>query len=295
MSRAHRGFSLLAAGLTIAASGPVAFAPLAHASTGIPRPDHVLVVVLENEQRAQIIGNPDAPYINSLADTGANFTESYAITHPSQPNYLALYSGDTQGVTSDACPNTFDTDNLGQQLIAANLSFTGYSEDLPSDDPTSCGSGGYARKHNPWVNFTNVPAEDNQPFSNFPSDYSTLPTVFWVIPNLCNDMHDCSVSTGDSWLKNNLDGYVQWANEHNSVLITTFDEDDSNGTNQITTLFNGQPVTPGSYDRTIDHYSVLRTVEDMYGLPYAGNAAQATSITNVWGSGTASEQRRTRR
>jgi hypothetical protein len=132
------------------------------------------------------------------------------------------------------------------------------------------------------VNFTNVPASANQPLTAFPTDFTKLPTLSWVVPNLCNDMHDCSVATGDKWLKAHLDAYVQWAKAHNSLLITTFDEDDFSGNNRIATIFNGQQVKPGTYTGRIDHFSVLRTIEDMYGLPYAGRAAQATSITNVW-------------
>lgn len=271
-------------GTVAATTAVVAGVQVAQASStaAVPRPDHVVIVLFENTSEDSIIGNPDAPYFNQLADTGANFTNSFAIEHPSQPNYLDLFSGSNQGITSDSCPHTFDADNAGAQLIAAGLTFTGYSEDLPSPGSTTCTTGDYARKHAPWVNFSNVPAEDNQPFSAFPTDYSTLPTVSWVIPNLCNDMHDCSIATGDTWLRDQLDGYVQWAASHNSVLITTFDEDDSAGDNQIATIFNGQPVKPGAYTERIDHFSVLRTVEDMYGLPHAGAAEQATPITDAW-------------
>jgi phosphatidylinositol-3-phosphatase len=278
----HKVAALLGVVAAAAMFVPGVLTARASAAGAVPRPDHVVIVLFENTAEGSIIGNPDAPYFNQLANTGANFTNSFAIEHPSQPNYLDLFSGSNQGVTSDSCPHTFDADNEGAQLIAAGLTFTGYSEDLPAPGSTDCTSGDYARKHAPWVNFSNVPAEDNQPYSAFPTDYSTLPTVSWVIPNLCNDMHDCSIGTGDTWLKDNLDGYVQWAASHNSVLITTFDEDDSAGNNQIPTIINGQSIKPGPYDERIDHFSVLRTVEDMYGLPHAGAAEQATPITDAW-------------
>ncbi|MBP2356148.1 hypothetical protein JOF29_007258 [Kribbella aluminosa] len=239
-------------------------------------------MLFENTSAGSVIGSPNAPYFNQLASTGANFTSSFAIEHPSQPNYLDLFSGSNQGVTDDSCPHTFSSDNEGAQLIAKGLTFSSYSEDLPATGSTTCGSGRYARKHAPWTNFTNVPASNSKPFSAFPTDFTQLPTVSWVIPNLCNDMHDCSVSTGDNWLKAHLDAYVQWAKTHNSILITTFDEDDYSGNNRIATIVNGQPVKPGSYAEHIDHFDVLRTVEDMYGLPYAGAAAQATPITDAW-------------
>jgi len=282
VSRIVLGLALLAATLALVTGTTSPGTSPARAAGSLPRPDHVVIVVFENKEESSILGNAQAPYINALAGAGANFTQSFAIEHPSQPNYLDLFSGSNQGVTDDSCPHTFSTDNMGAQLIGAGLSFRGYSEGLPSVGSTTCSSGSYARKHNPWVNFTNVPSADNLPFSSFPSDYSTLPTVSWVVPDLCHDMHDCSIATGDTWLKANLGGYAQWALTHNSLLIVTFDEDDGSAGNNITTLFYGQPVVPGSYSEHIDHYDVLRTIEDMYGLPYAGNAADATAITDVW-------------
>src|SRR5262249_54581761 len=128
------------------------------AATSLPRPDHVLVVIMENQGYSAIIGSSAAPYINSVAATGASFTESHGITHPSQPNYLGLFSGSQQGVTDDSCPHTFTSvANLASQLYGAGLTFGAYSEDLPSTGSTVCSSGGkYARKHDPWVNFDNV-------------------------------------------------------------------------------------------------------------------------------------------
>ena len=241
---------------------------------------------MENHDFSQIIGNTDAPYINSLADQGANFTQSFAIEHPSQPNYLDLFSGSNQGVTDDSCPHTFSGANLGGQLIAADFTFAGYSEQLPAAGSTVCSAGTapntYKRKHNPWVNFSDVPAGSNQPFTAFPGDFTTLPTLSFVIPNQCNDMHDCSVATGDSWLQANIDAYVQWAKTHNSLLVLTWDENDNSIPNQITTIFAGALVMPGDYSETINHFTVLATLEAMYGLAAIGGAAAKTPITDVW-------------
>lgn len=254
----------------------------ATAAAGVPRPDHVVIVMFENHRQQQVIGSSSAPYINSLATAGANFTQSFAITHPSQPNYLALFSGSTQGITNDSCPHTFTTGNLGKQLVDAGLSFAGYSEGLPSQGSTVCTSGRYARKHSPWVNFSNLATSTNKQFTAFPTDFTQLPTVSFVIPDLCNDMHDCSVRTGDTWLMSHLKPYADWAKTHNSVLIVDFDEDDSSSTNKIPTVFYGQPVKTGVYSEHITHYGVLRTVEDMYNLTHLGNAASATTITDSW-------------
>jgi phosphatidylinositol-3-phosphatase len=262
-------------------------APTASAApaASVPEPAHTVVVVLENHGYGQVIGSSDAPYLNQLASRGALFTQSYAITHPSEPNYLALFSGSTQGVTSDACPVTFTAPNLAAGLIAAGKTFTGYAEGLPAPGSTVCSAGEYARKHVPWTDFGNVPAAVNRPFSRFPAnDFASLPTVSFVIPNLCHDMHDCSVATGDSWLRAHLGGYATWATTHDSLLIVTFDEDDGGGSNKITTIFLGQNVRPGRYPERITHYSVLATLEAAYGLTRHGGAASTPPISDIWQS-----------
>jgi acid phosphatase len=234
-----------------------------------PRYDHVLIVVMENHNLAQVVGNSSAPYVTSLALQGANFTNSHGIGHPSQPNYLALFSGSTQGVTNDSCPHTFTgADNLGAQVIAAGLTFAGYSESMPAAGYADCRSGNYVRKHNPWVNFPNVPSSANLPYSAFPNDYAALPTVSFVVPNLINDMHDGSVNNGDAWLKVNIDTYAQWAKTHNSLLILTFDEDSSiMGANPIPTIMVGAGIVPGTYSEPVNHYNILATIQGIYGLP----------------------------
>jgi hypothetical protein len=251
----------------------------------------VVIVIDENHSWTQILGPGNlCPYINSLAAAGANMTQSFAIEHPSQPNYFDLFSGGNQGVTSDACPvGPFSSPNLAQGLISAGFTFGGYSEGLPSAGSTVCGAGTsphiYQRKHNPWVNFTNIPSAVNMPFTDFQAlagQYENLPTVSIVIPDMWNDMHNGFPSVGDSWLQANLDGYYQWAKGHNSLLIVTFDEDDSSASNQIPTIFAGPMVVPGQYSNPINHYNVLRTLEDMYGLSHSGNAAAAAPITQIF-------------
>lgn len=263
----------------------------------MPQPDHVVIVMEENHDYSQILGSANAPYINSLARQGALMTNSTAIEHPSQPNYLDLFSGSNQGVTNDNRPAglPFSTPNLGAELLAANLSFATYSESLPSvgfdgDSYTTVpGQNQYVRRHNPAANFVNypvgtnqLPASVNQPFTDFPTDYSKLPTVSIVVPNVQDDMHDGSVQQGDTWLKNNLAAYAQWAENNNSLLIVTWDENDGSAGNQITTIFDGAMVKSGQYGEAINHYNVLRTIEDMYHLPYSGASAGATTITDIW-------------
>jgi acid phosphatase len=247
-------------------------------------PSHVVVVVMENHAASQIVGARDAPYINRLARGGARFTQSYAVTHPSQPNYLALFSGSTQGVQGDHCPYAFDAPNLAQELRAAGRTFVAYSEALPAAGYDGCTApGGYARKHAPWANFGALPAATHQPFTAFPTtDFESLPTVAFVVPSQGNDMHDGTVAEGDRWLQTHLDPYVQWARKHNALLILTWDEDDGGHGNQILTVFHGPMVRPGATDQRITHYEVLRALEDLYGLPRAGQAATARAITGIW-------------
>ena len=242
-----------------------------------------VVVIMENHAYGQIIGNPAAPFINAIADRGALFTRSYGVAHPSEPNYLALFSGSTQGITDDGCPYRFTAPNLAADLLKAGKSFAGYSEDLPGPGSPVCSAGDYARKHVPWTDFSNVPGSVSLPFTNFPAgDFARLPTVSFVIPSLCHDMHDCSVAVGDAWLRSHLGGYTNWAMSHDSLLILTWDEDDNGARNHITTIFVGQQVRPGRYAETVTHYNVLATIEAAYGLPRDAQAAAAAPITSIW-------------
>jgi phospholipase C len=251
-------------------------------AASVPSPAHLVVVIEENHGYSQIIGSSQAPYINTLALEGALFTNSSAIAHPSQPNYLDLFSGSNQGVTDDSCPHTFSVSSLESELNGAGRTFTGYSEGLPAVGSTVCTSGLYARKHVPWTDFSKDLTADNEPFTSFPTDYSKLPTVAWVIPNLDDDMHNGTIQEGDSWLQTHLLAYVNWAMTNNSLLIVTFDEDQGTTANHIATIFVGSMVKPGKYGEKINHYNVLRTIEDMYGLGHLGSSANATAITDVW-------------
>jgi len=291
---------------------------------GLPVYDHIVIVVEENKDYEEIIGNSNSPYINNvLKKEGASFTQMYGEEHYSQGNYFWMFSGDNQTVgftdqvpSEESNPNyPFKTPNLGEQLINKGLSFKGYAESLPkigfTGDKASAGL--YARKHVPWISFANVPngttvaKSSNLRFADFPSDpsqYDTLPTVAFVIPNLDNDMHNGpiteSIPAGDRWLQKNIDSYYQWAKDHNSLLILTFDENDDKRAylgltnpsvdpqscvgkgrdreycvdlqNRIVTIFAGAHIKPGDYPegKGITHVNILRTLEAMYGLSKAG-------------------------
>ena len=278
---ARRLASLVALTMTtlLAATPSASAAPVP-----LPRPDHVLVVVMENKDPGEIIGNAAAPYLTGLARAGASFTDAHAETHPSQPNYLALFSGSTQGVTDNGCDHRLTAPNLGSALLASGRTFAGYSEGLPQAGSTVCTAGRYARKHSPWVNFTDLPgATTNLPASTVGTAWDGLPTVAFLTPDLCHDMHDCPVSAGDAWAKATLGSYLAWAGTHNSLLVLTFDESETRTPgNPIATVLAGPMVTPGRYPDRIDHYSLLRTIEDMYGLSPLGASADRNPITDIW-------------
>lgn len=267
----------------------IAAAPGTEAAATKPRhrkklrpPRHVVVVILENKGYSQIIGNPDAPYLNRLADRGALYTRSYASVHPSQPNYVVLFAGSTLGVSGDACPVSLTGPNLATQLLSSGRTFVGYAEGLPSTGWTGCSSGDYRRKHAPWTNFSNVPTSVSRPFTEFPARYATLPTVSWVIPDMQHDMHDGSIAEGDAWVRANLRAYARWAKTHRSLLIVTFDEDDFTPENRIPTIAYGDHVVRGPHGKRVTHCRVLRTLESFYGLPGLGCAATAAPVKSMW-------------
>ncbi len=261
----------------------------------VPVFSHIVVVIGENTAAGSVFGNGNAPYINSLATAGAKFTSSYGITHPSQPNYLDLYSGSNQGIINDNLIATkFTSANLGAELINASKTYTTYSDGLPSVGYDGATSVKYVRKHNPAANWmgtgvNQIPITTNQPFTAFPTNYDNLPSVCLVVPDLCHDGHDVcaplsnSVKQYDTWVQQNLDTYKQWCINNNSLLIVTYDEDDNSASNKVATVFYGAHVAVGAYSQTINHYNLLRTLEEANSLTsHAGAAASATPIDFVW-------------
>lgn len=251
-------------------------------ASDLPAFDHVVVVIEENRSAAQVA---DEPYIASLIRQGLRLTNSHAVTHPSEPNYIALFSGSQHGVTDDGHYDLTGP-NLCTSLINRGHTFGGYSQGLPAAGYRGDAFTPYVRKHAPWAAFTNTPNAVNMPFSDFPSHFSTLPSVSIVVPDLQNDMHDGSAAVADSWLRANLDAYVQWAKRHNSLFILTFDECDGSApvsTTPILTVFAGAHVKPGSiYSGYFDHYSLLRTVEAIFGISPIAVDAHRMPLSGVW-------------
>jgi phosphatidylinositol-3-phosphatase len=246
---------------------------------GMPSPDHIVIVVFENHDRSAIVNSSSAPWLNAARLGGADLTASAAITHPSLPNYLALFSGSTQGVTDDGCNYSFTTPNLANQLISNGRTWGSIAEGVPLGN-TSCTVGGNAKKHEPWLYWPSVPLSTELPMTALDGNFDTLPNVVQVTPNLCNDMHDCSIGTGDAWAAAHLQAYLTWATTHNSMLIVTFDEGSS--TQNIFTFVAGAHVRQGSYGESCNHYRVLRTVEALEGLGGIAFAGLTTPITDIW-------------
>lgn len=272
----HRFAFLL---LLLAAGGP---GPV-HAT---PACDHVMVIVMENHPYDTMVA---LPFVTSLAAQGALFTESYGITHPSEPNYHTLWSAALQAETSDGCPaagSPYFGENLGHACEVAGRRWRAYLENLPGPGDPVCNADGslYARRHAPWTDFGNVTQANARPFGDLANDIAndSLPALAFVIPNNCDNMHDCSPATGQSWLAGHVPGWLQ-ALGPRGLLILTWDEDDYAGTNHICTVFAGGVVQPASVcTRTITHYTVVRTVCEALGLAPFANAATDSSITGIW-------------
>lgn len=252
-----------------------------------PHPSHIIFVWFENKKYSSIIGSSNAPYINSLIAKGTLFTNMFAITHPSYPNYVDFFAGQPNGITNDNCINTttLTTPNLYTNLKSVGRTFAWYSEGLPSTGSTICKSGDYVEKHNPTTIFANVPTSVNKPFTSFPADYNKLENVVCISPNLINDMHDGSVATGDQWLKTHLSSLAEWCRTHNSIFVVYFDENDGTGSNQIPVIALGQLVK-ANYKQTTyyDHYHWTRTICAMFGAPKAWttNITSRISINGCW-------------
>jgi phosphoesterase family protein len=236
-------------------------------SNFVPPYDHIVVVVEENHSYDEIIGSSQAPYINSLARSGALLSSYRAVAHPSEPNYFALYAGSTFGVIDDGTHQE-PGPTLGSILAANGRRFVGYVE-----------SGSPAR-HNPWESFPEGFSVEQNVLA-FPSDFSGLPTVSFVVPNLADDMHDGSIGQGDAWLQSHIDAYAHWAVAHNSLLIITFDEDDSSQANRVPTMLLGAHIATGVNATPGNHYDLLHTILQAFGLPAPNSAANASGLDSA--------------
>ncbi|HEY2916165.1 MAG TPA: alkaline phosphatase family protein [Candidatus Limnocylindrales bacterium] len=257
----------------------------------LPAFGHVFVIVMENEESSAIIGNSSAPYINSLASQYGLATNDTAVSHPSEPNYLALWSGSTQGVTDDGVYNFAGGTTLGDQIEASGRSWHVAAENVPI---SSCyagatasggedGTGTYARKHEPAISWTSVSANATRcaritDFSHFDP---TLGQYWFIAPNLCHDMHDCSIATGDAWLQGWLPRILTSPAFADSVVFLTWDEGTTTtgGGGKVATIVISPLAKSGFSSATAHtHYSLVHTIQLAWGLPCLANTCAANDL-----------------
>ena len=249
---------------------------------------------MENEESNAIVGSSAAPFINSLANSNGLAASYFAVSHPSLPNYLALTAGSTFGIASDCTGCYVNATNLADQIETSGRSWKAYMEGMPS----SCYVGDaypYMQKHDPFIYYNDIRTNATRcsahvvPFTQFGADLSagTLPNFAWITPDMCNDMHDCSVSTGDRWLASVVPGILaSSAFKNGGALFITWDEGStaagccgnaSGG--QVATLVVAPNSIVGLRSTTNEtHYSLLRTIEDAWGLAPLGQAANAAAM-----------------
>ena len=262
---------------------------------GVPPHDRVIVVMMENKSYDQV---RTQPYTLSLMQRGATFTSSFGVTHPSQPNYIALWAGGLLGVLNNNCPapgSPFISENLGHACETAGLRWRAYCENLAVAGSSACSfdgnatSGLYTRKHAPWTQFSNLNHANERPWGDLAVDIAanTLPNLVIIIPNNCHNSHNnttlgCGVPDADNWLAANMPALIA-ALGPRGLLVLTWDEDDSASGNHVLTVFVGPQVLPGAVsNQVITHFSVLRMICDALRLPPFGNATVEATIANVW-------------
>ena len=275
------------------------------AATGDHATARVIVVVEENHSIGQIIGSPQAPFLNRLADRGTLLTSYFAITHPSLPNYIAMVSGGTQGITSDCGGCNIDAPNLADQLEAAGISWRAYMEGLPGPCSDAHQTGAYAKKHDPFMYFASVRDDPGRcakvvPFDRLDADLAAgrLPRLVFITPNLDHDMHGAGeggddaglVATADRWLERlygKLASSSAWRD--GTRLVVTWDEGGGGERagccgglatgGRVTTIVTGPGIAPARDDAAYSHYALLRSIETLFHLPLLGHAGDPSTAT----------------
>ena len=257
---------------------------------------HVFLIVMENHSYAEVAGQP---YTASLASAWAHATNYHAITHPSLPNYLDLYAGSNHGITTDCDPGPschISGTSLGDELSAKGLTWKGYFEGMPAPC-TLTNPGTYRAHHNPLIYFDDM-WQNTAPgglcythvvpmfpaLTNDLAGAGTTPSFAYVKPDNCHDSHDCSVATGDTWLSQNIPPLLNSpaCTVDKCLVILTWDEDDGSQGNLVLTVFAGSGAKTAFTDASsYDHYGLLRTIEDIFGVPRQANSATATSMAGM--------------
>jgi phospholipase C len=259
----------------------------------VPELERIVVIVFENRSIGELIGSPAAPTFTRLASRYALLTRYQALARPSLPNYLALVSGSTHGVTGTCTECVFDARNLADTIEKSGRTWKTYADGLPAPGFTGESFGTYVKRHNPFLYFRSVVSDSARlrrivPLTAFTRDLTqgTLPDFSLVIPDLCNGMHDCPVGRGDVWLKRFFRPVLGNPQLAGGAVFVTFDEPNERhtiGDGRLATLVLGPLVRPGARSHIRHtHYSLLRTIEDSWRLPRLGRSAHATPVTGVW-------------
>jgi hypothetical protein len=263
------------------AACPITTTPTASASRSSAGYSHVVVVIEENYTGSAIIGGGQAPYLKSLAAQGEYFPNYHGVSHPSEPNYMALFTGSTQHTDgSDSCIRSSAKSLVGEAR-AAGVSVKGFIEGLSSGN-------GYACRHDPFSQLSDARSAETD-FTHFPANYAALPKLSVVVPNLTDDMHDNGIGSGDRWARAHLSGYAHWAKTYNSLLIVMSDENDAdsnysgnqpgeNGNGALAVAVGARIAAGKTNTSHFDHYSMLRTLEDIFGLGHLGASASASDM-----------------
>jgi len=247
--------------------------------------------VEENTNYANVVGSSQGPYLNGLITQYGSATQYYANTHPSIGNYMMLTTGQVLTNDDSQTPRSFpvSADNVVRELVAAGKTWKSYAEDLPSVGYTGGDTGNYAVRHNPLAYMTDVQNNASQqqnlvPFTQFPQDLAagSLPEFSFIVPNLCDDAHDCSLNVADSWLKTNIDPLIKNSVfQKDGLLIIVFDEsgnDNTNGGGRVAAVLVSPAFSKVGYSSTTfyQHQSVLRLILSGLGVKILpGSAASA--------------------
>lgn len=244
---------------------------------------HVFVVVLENTDASDA---EEQPFLSRLIAEGIYLRNDYGVAHPSQPNYIALVSGSTHGVNGDN-PVRLHASHLGDLLDARGIAWKTYAEDYAGSCDLDAVDGAYARKHVPFLSFANIQDDYDRCAAHivnaeelWPDVASgALPSFALYVPNMDNDGHDTGVAYADRWLENQFGDLLRDPRFTDGLLfVVTFDEDESYANNRVATVLWGTGVRRGAVsDRRYDHYSLLRTIEQIFGTGTLGLKDEAAS------------------
>lgn len=249
----------------------------APATTASPAQPHVFVIVMENRSYLQAIAGGYTAGLARRYRVAANY---HGVGHPSLPNYLAMVSGSTWGIGDDGW-HPLPAGGLGAQLTQAGVGWRAYMEGMGN----GCFGSGYpyALKHNPFAYLgASCPAQV-VPFTGFASDMAAgnVPGLVWITPGLCHDGHDCPTSVADAWLAQTVPQILATdAWKQGGTLFVTWDEGEDSANSVLTLVIrpNGPHATSGRY---YDHYALLATIEDQFGLARLGGAARVWAMTDL--------------